>query len=135
MISTTGSQGIRFHRPGEGKHPSLGIEPTIMIGTLLNCCQLFREKRGLRRQRILNLDSSSNGCVAIGKILSPFRGSVSLSAKWRGWDYMSARIAGKGKQGVISDQMQWALSERCFTPPSLTYESRSYQEPPHISRI
>ena len=83
----------------------------------------------------LNLVSTSNGSVAIGKILSPFWGSVSLSAKWRGWDYMSARIAARGKQGVTSDWMQWVLSERYFTPPSLTYESGCYQEPPHISQI
>ena len=51
MISTTGAQGTRFHHPGEGKHPSLGIEPTVMIVTLLSCYQLFREKRGLWRQR------------------------------------------------------------------------------------
>lgn len=32
---------------------------------------------------------------------------------------MSARIAGKGKQGVISDQMQWALVSQAL--PSFPY--------------
>lgn len=50
---------------------------------------------------------------------------------------MSARIAVRSKQGLISAWIQRVLSECYFTPPSLTHLSKSYQrqEPPHRSRI